>query len=378
MNVGYFSNHFAARGGHGVARYSRSLFRALKQQVDAPNIWPLATWSNLPAGEYQRLVETTGLQTRSWGRRLTPLAWTYLNWPPVERWSREPLELIHLLAVNFPIATRLPLVTTVHDIGPLTHPQFFAAAPIWLFKRCLKAMVRQADVIVCVSQATADELETYLQRHWKQSVRSRVQVVHEGVEADWFEPVTEAELVDPPQLPEAPFLLTVGKLSPRKNVQGVLRALEQLADQIPHHLVAVGGSGWDDEEIRRQIESSRIAERVHLLGYVPDETLRWIYRGAAAYLHPSLFEGFGLTVLEAMACGCPVITSNVFSLPEVVGEAAVKVDPSSDSEIAAAILQVCTNSALSEQLRREGVSHARGFGWDRCAQQVRSIYDQLA
>lgn len=360
-----------------MARYSRSLHAALREHQPEIELTPAATWSNLPAAEFADLQQRTGLQTMPWGRKLTPLAWTFLNTPPIEGWLNREIDLVHLVALNFPVATRKPVVITVHDIGPLTHPQYFSISPPWLNRRSVRYLVRHADAVVCVSQATAGELTRYVQRVHGQDISSRITVVYEGVESHLFEPVDAGCLDGLEGLPEAPFFLTVGAISPRKNVQGILRALDLLGDRIDHHLVAVGGAGWDMAEIESLLDRPGLRERVHLLGYVSDDQLRGLYQRATAYLHPSLFEGFGLTVLEAMASGCPVITSNVFSLPEIAGEAALLVDPADDAQIAEAMEAICRDSGLAESLVARGVEQARRFTWQACAEGISDVYRHL-
>ena len=154
--------------------------------------------------------------------------------------------------------------------------------------------------------------------------------------------------------------------------------MSMLEDDLPHHLVLVGGDGWDVEAVYALLGDSTIRHRVHFLGYVNDSQLRSLYRGASAYVHPSLYEGFGLTLLEAMACECPVVTSRVYSLPEVAGEAAVLVDPVSVPELAQAIRDICTDETLAGSLREKGRQRAAGFRWDRCAGEVAAVYRKVA
>lgn len=380
VHIGYFSNHFAAQKAHGVARYAHSLYDALRAEDEDVELTPIATWSNRSKEELQCLKDRTGLQILPWGRRITPLVWTFLNRPPVEHWIPRHVDLIHLVALGFPVATRKPLVVTVHDIGPLTHPEYFAIAPPWIYRRSLRQVITQAAAVICVSQATADELTAYVSQTHGHDLSDRVHVIYEGVEPRFFATPERDCLKDIRGLPEAdvPFILTAGKISPRKNLQGVVKALAALAKDIPLHLVAVGGKGWDTDEVFQTIDGSGIRERIHLIGYVTDDQLHALYHSAAVYVHPSLFEGFGLPVLEAMAAGCPVVTSHLSSLPEVAGDAALLVDPNDVNAITEAIRAVYTDSALSSHLSESGRARAKSFQWAHTARHTARIYRELA
>ncbi len=243
-------------------------------------------------------------------------------------------------------------------------------------KRSLAQTIAQAKEIICVSKSTAKELT----RIAGDSIASRISIVPEGVSASFFEPPHTNSLNGLRGLPPsgAPFILSTGKLSPRKNIQGLIEAMVHLSTEIPHHLVLVGGDGWSTKQLHAQIAHSPIRERVHMLDYVTDDQLRALYRAAAAYVHPSHYEGFGLTVLEAMASGCPVVTSNVYSLPEVAGDAALLVSPTKSEDIAGAIKDICTDDALTIELKNKGIARAADFRWSRCAEQVSEIYRRAA
>ncbi len=376
MKIAYFSNQFATRSGHGIARYARHLFDSMNQLETGHKIQPVAAWSDREPGDLENLQSSTGLKLIPWGRRWTPLAWTYLGWPKIERWIKN-IDVVHAVSLGYPVATNRSFVVTVHDIGPLTHPEYFSAAPPWIMQKALRQAIRQAKTFICVSQATATELIDYVKKNYGTNVTDRVEVILEGVEERFFEN-PNSKCLESLALPDAPFLMTAGAMSPRKNIGGVIKALGKLKDKIPHHLVAVGGSGWDTDEITDPVKESGIQDRIHFLGYVSDEQLFALYHRAAMYLHPSLFEGFGLTVLEAMAAGCPVITSNVFSLPEVAGDAALLVDPVNVSKIAEAIESLATDDRLSESLQSKGKDRAKKFQWSDAARKVVATYEKAA
>jgi len=372
LNIAFFSNQFADRHGYGLARYARQLYEALLLVRPAIRVIPAATWSSRDAGGIRELQEKCGLQLLPWGRRWTPLAWTFIDRPPIEHWLENSIDLVHAVSLGYPVSTRKPFVVTVHDIGPLTHPEFFSNTRPWIMKRSLKRALGKADAIICVSKTTADELESYVGR----SLGERLHVAPEGVSPQFFankNPDCLASLKGLPE-PGIPFLLATGKISPRKNVARIIQALSKLSDMIPHHLVLVGGSGWETGEVLKEMNNPAIVGRVHQVGYVPDEQLHTLYALASAYVHPSLFEGFGLTVLEAMAANCPVVTSNVYSLPEVAGDAALLVDPYDVDAIAEAIESICLDDSLAADLAKRGRTRARAFTWKRCAEQVAGIY----
>ena len=300
------------------------------------------------------------------------MAWALLNVPKLESALSVPVDLVHSVSLGYPIATKKPLVITVHDIGPLTHPEYFSTRGSWIMKRSLAQAVRKADAIICVSHSTARELEAYS----GQSVTERVSVVHEGISPHFMTPPDDSAraVLEKLGIGDTPYILSAGAISPRKNTLGIIKALGRLAGVIPHHLVLVGGEGWSMRKVYEELGRSPVAERVHMTGYVSDEQLKGLFAAASAYLHPSLYEGFGLTLLEAMAQGCPVVTSNVYSLPEVAGDAALLVDPRSVDEIAEAIRAVCKDSGLAADLVARGKERVGQFSWTTCAHGVVDVY----
>lgn len=375
LKVAYFSNQFSDVHGHGIARYARELFESLRTSQPSLELTPVSAWSGIHGQALDQLKAETGLQILPWGRKLTPLAWTFLNTPKLESALSDPIDLVHSVALGYPLATRKPFVVTVHDIGPLTHPEYFSPKGTWIMKRSLAQAVKKADGFICVSQSTANELESYV----GPSITGRIKVVHEGISRDFVTPADDSwiKLTDSLGIGDTPFILSAGAISPRKNTLLIIKALTLLARVIPHHLILVGGDGWSMQKVHKELGSSEIADRVHMTGYVSDEQLKGLFGAASAYLHPSLYEGFGLTLLEAMAQNCPVITSNVYSLPEVAGDAAILVDPASVDEIAEAIRAICTDSFLANDLIARGQKRIQAFSWDDCAAGVMDVYRKV-
>jgi glycosyltransferase involved in cell wall biosynthesis len=177
-------------------------------------------------------------------------------------------------------------------------------------------------------------------------------------------------------LPER-YILFVGTLEPRKNVQTLLQAFAHMRAEPPRpdvSLVIAGGNGWGKENYLASVDALKLRDHVRFTGFVADDHLPDLYRGALLFVYPSLYEGFGLPVLEAMACGTPVITSDRTSLPEVAGDAALLVDPTRPEALAAAMSSVLSDSALHQALRAKGLARARAFTWDAVAQQTLALY----
>ena len=373
MKVAYFSNHFVESNGHGIARYTKKVFEGIHGLDSGITLIPISSLSRSRIHDFCRLKENTGLKLLPWGRYPTALAWGFLRRPNLEYWVGNDFDLVHAPNLGYPVPTKKPYIVTIHDVGPLTRPEFFSKRSITWMRLGLDSAIKKASNIICVSRATADEVILI----GGKELANRIHVIHEGVEP-LFHKHPDLSCLDavkgmPPK--GTPFCLAAGAISPRKNIMRIVLAMEKLADELPlHHLCLVGGGGWDNEEVFDLVKNSPIASRIHHLGYVTDEQLHALYSMAEVFIYPSLFEGFGLPVIEAMASGCPVITSNNSSLPEIAGHAAIFVDPHNVSSIAKAILRVCSDGALREELSALGLERSKVFCWEKCARQVADVY----
>ena len=372
MKVAYFSNHFVESNGHGIARYVRQLYEAIHDLQSDICLMPVSSLSEKKIQNITRLKEKSNLKLLPWGRYVTALSWGFLKRPYLEHWLGNGFDLLHAPNLGYPVPTKKPYVVTVHDIGPLTRPEFFSKRSIRWMNLGFAHMVKRAAGIICVSQATADEVLSLAGKH----IGNRLHVIHEGVDPLFFKEPDWKCLEGLPDLPPqgTPFCLAAGAISPRKNVLRIVQAMEKLKDELPHHLCFVGGSGWDAREVFDHFRDSPITDRIHHLGYVSDAQLHALYSSADVFVYPSLFEGFGLPVLEAMASGCPVVTSNTSSLPEVAGDSAVLVDPYDIPSITEAIYQLCSNSAYAKRFSGLGKQRASQFTWNECAFKVAEVY----
>ena len=265
-------------------------------------------------------------------------------------------------------------VVTIHDVIPLVLPWAFPPKHRWVLAMALARIRKQAEMVIVPSMAAAEDVV-----HFLRVERERISVIPMGCEPR-FQPVEEpsraAVLRRRYNLPER-YILFVGTLEPRKNVQTLLQAFAQVIAETPQDdltLVIAGGQGWGGEDYMSTVDALKLHDHVRFAGFVEDEHLPALYRGALLFVYPSLYEGFGLPVLEAMACGTPVITSNRASLPEVAGDAALLVDPTRPEALAAAMTSIINDGKLRQALRAKGLARAHTFTWDAVAQQTIAIY----
>lgn len=375
MNLVFYSDPFARKTPFGTGRYARFLLEEMRNIDPQIKIRPVSTWSDCNAEEIKALQQKYGYYKIPISRKITASAWAFLKFPKLETYIGQQHDLVHNLEAVYPVVTKKPLVTTIHDLGPLTHPDLFTSVRPWLMEMGLKHVIKHADQIICVSAATADAFTDY----YKLGNDDRVQVVHEGINPCYLQPSHPDVLKNVKNLPPkgTPFLMTMGAISPRKNLNAVVAALEKLCDEIPHHLVHVGIPHWDSDDFFTKLKSSKIAHKVHLPGYLDDAEVNALYRQATAYIFPSLFEGFGLPILEAMACGCPVITSDRSSMPEIAGDAALLIDPTSSTQMTEAIQNIATSTELQKELKLKGLKRAQQFSWKRCAYETFECYKHI-
>jgi glycosyltransferase involved in cell wall biosynthesis len=259
----------------------------------------------------------------------------------------------------------IPQVTTVHDLVPLLFPDEYPR-PRYYFRHLVPALLRESRAVVADSEATRRQvIDAY------RLPLDRVHVIPCGYDAARFRP-------DGPAAHDGgvPYVLYVGNLLPHKNLPRLIEAMVRVGGRVPVRLV-VAGSGRPANVAVLTSLAARLGARVELRLYVPPEELPALYRGARVVALPSLAEGFGLTALEAMACGTPVVAANASSIPEVVGDAGLLVDPRDTDAIADAILRLLTDESLRRRLIAQGLTRAACFSWERTARQVLAVLDQV-
>lgn len=266
-----------------------------------------------------------------------------------------------------PVRSGQRLVVTVHDLAFERFPELFPAAWRWLFKAGVRAAIHRADAILVPSQATADDLAGRVDPSRVHVTPLAASVANDGGGG--------GEALERLGIPR-PYVLFVGTLEPRKNVVRLVRAYRQVAPDVDHALVLAGAEGWHPEELEMELERPG-AGAVVRVGPVSVEDLDALYRNADVFVYPSLYEGFGLPVLEAMARGVPTVTSTTPAIAEVAGDAALTADPEDVAGIADALARVLSDPDLADDLRRAGRERAARFSWERTARATLGVYRQV-
>lgn len=293
--------------------------------------------------------------------------------------SLEQADIFH--SPFFPLSAQLSSLKsikkfiTVYDLIPILFPQFFEFDEDHLIKQVLKSLDPDSWAI-CISQSTKEDLCNYLDFN-----PSRIFVAHLAA-SKLFYPCSALDKIATTKkkynIPDAPYILSLSTLEPRKNIDHTIRCFAKLVQQEniqDLNLVLVGTKGWDFNKIFEELSNySLLHDRILLTGYVADEDLASLYSGAMMFVYPSFYEGFGLPPLEAMQCGVPVITSNTSSLPEVVGDAGIMVDPTDGDALCQNMLELYNDVCLRESMSQKSIERSRLFSWDKCAQETISAY----
>ncbi|MBU7015577.1 MAG: glycosyltransferase family 4 protein [Theionarchaea archaeon] len=265
-------------------------------------------------------------------------------------------------------------VVTVHDLILYLFPHYGGILHRARYRMLLPWTAKTADRIIAVSQSTKRDLVTLVG-----VPQYKITVIYPGVGPEFSpcDPRAVREIREKYHL-ECPFILYTGTLSPHKNVSTLVASFRKLKDSgMPHSLVLTGAKGWRYHSVIETIERLHMEKNVILTGYIPSEDLPAVYSAADVYVYPSLYEGFGLPVVEAMACGCPVVASTGSSLPEVVGDAGILVTPTVD-ELTASIQEVLKDESLRDELSRKGLERASKFTWKKTAAETKNVYEELA
>jgi len=367
MLIGIDASRAVAPERTGTENYSLFLTRALLQQ-DPHNEYRLYFNAPPPPGLFPSgaRVELRPIPF--------PRLWTHLrlSWEIASR----PPDVLFVPGHVLPLVHPRHSLATIHDLGYLYYPRAHRRWSRWYLRWSTCYNARSAAAVMVDSSATQQDLV----KHCRTSP-DKVHIVYPGCDPD-FAPVRDqariVEVCGRHGIP-VPYIIYVGTLQPRKNLGALLDAFSTLVSRgAAIHLVIAGRKGWMYEPLFAQVLRLGLEDGVHFTGYVPQADLPALISGAQAFVLPSLYEGFGLPVLEAMACGTPVICSNVSSLPEVAGDAAILVDPHDTAQLARALTRVLEDEGLRREMSVKGLQQAQRFTWERCACETLAVLESVA
>lgn len=383
MRIGIDVTAAVTQGG-GIGRYTRELVQAVVA-ADRSHTYHFFSARPPPALPVPRPLPSapnTRYHPAPLDARWLYRLWYRLRLPLPVQWLTGPLDLFH--SPDFvlpPVSGRTPTLLTVHDLSFVHYPQSFPPALVTYLNRVVPRSIERASHVLADSTATRNDLVEM----WRVPP-GKVTVLYSGV-GEAFRPVRDGDKLKATRLKynlgRAPYLLSVGTLQPRKNYQMLIGAFQPVAARWPHNLVIAGGKGWLYDDMVAEVARQGLEGRVHFTGFVADGDLPALYSGATLFLFPSLYEGFGLPLLEAMACGIPVLTSNASSLPEVAHkladgrETAMTLPPAAAAAWTEAIDELIADPARRAQLAAAGLQQARRFTWQQAARDLLEIYSAL-
>lgn len=359
----------------GIGRHTRGLVQALAP-IAGEHAVSLLVFGRPPAGP---IPAPAGVRLRvvPIPNRWLTIGWHRLGAPIPVDWLAGPMDLYHASDFVLPPVRNACSLLTVHDLSFMTTPQCAEAGLRSFLNRVVPKAVARADHVLADSESTRSDLIRLLG-----APADKVTVVYPGVEPRFCRQDNPSELQRVRArygIGEGPFILGLGTLEPRKNWPALIRAWAQLrrGNKLTHRLVIGGGTGWLTEGIFEAVEASGFRSEIILTGFVADADLPTLYSAADVFVLPSLYEGFGIPVVEAMACGTPVVCADNSSLPEAAGDGALLVEALDEAALAAAIRRLVEDPTLHSQLQQRGLKQAQRFTWDAAARTLLRTYERV-
>lgn len=381
MRVGIDAN-WAIYEKAGIGKYTHNLIKSLLQ-VDKKNEYVLFfnyfRKSRVRTQEIRELIDNSKTEVSVEVSHIPALIkdWLTLTNLPLNKIFKNDIDVYHAPCfVGVPKVGFPKTVTTIHDLAFLSFPEHRGSKVADYYLKRTKLAIEKSDKLIAVSRATKADLIEKLN-----VPPQKVQVIYEAVSKE-FHPKRDERKIQAVQQKyhiTDNYILSVCTLEPRKNLSRLVKAYAQLPHQIlqKYKLVLVGADGWNNTDLTSSIADLNLKGKVILTGFVAAEDLPSIYQGAKIFVYPSFYEGFGLPVLEALNCGVPVITSDVSSLPEISGRAAILIDPYRIEQITYAIKNVLMKESLQKSLKAKGLVRASQFSWEKVASETIKIYQKL-
>jgi glycosyltransferase involved in cell wall biosynthesis len=368
MNIGIFADWIGTQAG-GIETYELGLIRALTQ-IDSQNSYQVYSCS-------ERVFAKLFSESPNFSYKVVNPKSKILRFSIglTRQLMKDQPDVLHVCSVP-PFFTPSRYVMTVHDLASFVHPEYFPKATRMRLNMLIKKGIKGCEKIISISQATRQDILKFFDIN-----PEKITVIHLGLDP-CYKPVTERErinaVLEKYRIP-ANYILYTGRIQARKNITGLVKAYHilrsSMAVKLP--LVLAGKGTWRYTEAAEEMERLGVKNDVIQLGHVAYSDLPYLYSGADVFVFASFYEGFGFPPLEAMACGTAVVTSNMTSIPEMVGEAAVLVDPYSPESIAEALRKVLSNEEFKKELIRKGLERVTKFSWEKTAEKTLSVYEQV-
>lgn len=358
----------------GVGHYTYYLVKYLLKH-DKRNIYVLFFDHKFPdLKEFKR--KNTEIVKFKFSEKKRYLPYAYSHVFVSRELNKANLDIFHSPANIIPLQYKKPSIVTFHDLAIYQHPEWFPPKQNFSINILVPKSLKKAANIIAVSESTAKDIKKLFKIPAK-----KITVVHEGIEKTKAPGKISIHRTLKHHNLTGKYLLYVGTLEPRKNIAGIIQAFDELACKRSKRykdvqLVIAGAKGFHFRDNYEAIQNAK-SGKIRYLGYISAKDKIALMHGAEAFLFPSYYEGFGLPVLEAMSYGTPVITSNVSSLPEVVGQAALLVKPGSIQDIQKAIDKVIGSKAIRQRLSKKGKQQAKKFSWDKCVKQTLEVYNKV-
>lgn len=368
--------HLTSPQQSGVGEYTTQLLRALFE-MDVHNTYVLLSSGRVkPNLSFLPLPHTRHEHIHlSIPNRLLNLRTIFLKHPALNQYVRQPIDLLFLPNLNFiTLPTDIPTVLMVHDLSWYFFPEFYSKKmQLWHHLVRPSQLIRSARHIITPSHSTAQDITDVFHKE-----KTHITTIAHGVDP-MFTPVMQARdhgVRSRLKLPKK-FALFVGTIEPRKNLLALIDAVAHYRDHSHDdlHLVLAGKWGWRAHHIRHRLWKQDVSGWIHPIGYVASQDRPALYRSASVFTWPSIYEGFGLPVLEAMACGTPIITSRTSSLPELTQRTAVLIDPLNSVDISEALRGILNSSSLCSTLKKRGLERAKDFSWQKTAQETMEVFE---
>ena len=382
MKIGIFANHLLFEPA-GIGKYTENLIKSLLK-IDHKNHYFLYFSFFRHQRERVRLIaKKLGPLPTNVTIRIFPLPAAWLEWLLSTQFQatkifKDPLDVYFSPYVSGIPKNGFPkMVATCHDLVFRRFPEHRGRKLSNYYLKRHQIAAQKCQTLIVPSLATKRDVQRFLAVPAK-----RIEIIAEAADERFRATIDKRkkrEVIGRYFNPSSQYILSVGTLEPRKNLTKLVEAFSILPHQIlrQYQLVLVGAQGWGNQQLTRTIDSLNLKDKVIITGFVKDEDLPYIYKGATVFIYPSLYEGFGLPPLEAMSCGVPVIASNISSLPEVVDGAGILVDPQNEVAMAEALKKLILKPKLAQKIAKKGKMRSKKFSWDKAAKETLKVFETI-